>query len=73
MTMLDTDQDRDPERAVECAACGHQRAVHGDPGTKLCMGTAEPGQHEPLWKRCGCEEFVEPGPSLGHTPASRNP
>ena len=60
MTMFNPDQER--ERAVECAACGHQRGVHGE-STTLCMGTAQPGQHAQISERCTCQKFVEPGQS----------
>ena len=60
MTMFTKDQER--ERAVECAACGHQRGVHGE-SEKLCMGTAHAGEHAHISERCGCQEFVEPGQS----------
>ena len=55
-------EDQERERAVECAACGHQRGVHGE-SEKLCMGTAHAGEHAHISERCGCQEFVEPGQS----------
>jgi hypothetical protein len=69
VSMSNVDPDKTHERAVECAACGHQRGVHDD-SMQLCMGTAEALQHEPLSKRCACQEFVEPGQSQA---ASANP
>ena len=56
--MLNADPAQERERAVECAACGHQRGVHDD-SMQLCMGTAEAGQHERLSERCLCQEFIE--------------
>jgi hypothetical protein len=62
MTMFNADPDHERERAVECAACGHQRGVHDD-SMKLCMGTAHAGEHAHISERCGCQRFVEPGQS----------
>jgi len=62
MTMFNADPDQERERAVLCAACGHQRGVHDD-SMKLCMGTAHAGEHAHISERCGCQGFVEPDQS----------